>query len=156
MTKKLLSLLLVLVAALTALTSCGLLFGDVAEKGDVTVVIENEDGTFAEYGILLSEVENKSEGAKGIVEHLNKSGRLELEMIDSTYGAYVGAIGGISENPAEGVYVMVYTSLASDSYEGASTVEYDGKILHRSGVGLSGMTVNEGSIILFRLEKSPY
>ena len=77
-------------------------------------------------------------------------------MVESTYGAYVSEIGSIKEDSTEKKYVIVYTSVASDSYEGAPTTEYDGTTLYQAGLGLSGMKVEAGTIILFRLEKSPY
>ena len=149
------ALLLALVTAVSLLTSCSLIFGDVADSGNFTVLVENTDGSYEVYKTDLDRLENKSEGAKGVVEHLNTGDdRLYLEMVDSTYGAYVSAIGNIREG--DGSYVIVYTSVASDSYEGASTVEYEGVTLYQAGVGLSGMTVEAGGVILFRLEKSPY
>ena len=156
MKKKILALLLALVIGLLALTSCNILWGDVADEGKVTVVVENSDGTYEVHDANLSRVENKSEGAKGIIEHLNKNSNLYLEMVDSTYGAYVSAIGSIKENFADNKYVMVYTSVATDSYEGAPTVQYEGVTLYQAGLGLSGMTVDAGTVILFRLEVSPY
>ena len=158
MKKRILSLVLILVMALSAMTSCDILFGDVADNGDVTVVIENADGTYDVYKTYLEEVENKSEGAKGVIEHLNKreNNPLTLEMVDSTYGAYVSAIGSIKEDVASKTYVIVYTSVAADSYEGAPTIDYDGVTMYQAGVGLSGMTVEAGTIILFRLEVSPW
>ena len=157
MKKKILALLLALVIGLLALTSCDILWGDVADEGKVTVVVENVDGTYDVYKANLDAVENKSEGAKGVIEHLNKGeSALYLEMVDSTYGAYVSAIGSIKESFADNKYVVVYTSVATDSYEGAPTVQYEGVTLYQAGVGLSGMTVEEGTVILFRLEASPY
>ena len=155
MKTRILALFLVIVMALSAMTSC-MFYGEVAEQGDVTVVIENADGTFAVYKTYLEEVENKSEGAKGVIEHLNKreTNPLTLEMVDSTYGAYVSGIGSIKEDAASKTYVMVYTSVASDSYEGAPTVEYEGITMYQAGLGLSGMKVEAGTIILFRLEVS--
>jgi hypothetical protein len=152
------SLIALLLATMILFCSCGYIFGDVAEDGDVTVVIEGADGEYQVYYTNLEDVENKSEGAKGIIEHLSRRSEnpLALEMVDSTYGAYVSAIGNISENPSEGIYVIVYTSLLSDSYEGAPSVDYQGTVLYQAGLGLSGMTVDKGSIILFRAEKSPY
>ena len=157
MKNRILALLLALVIALFALTSCDILFGDVADEGNVTVVVENTDGTYDVFKTNLDKVENKNEGAKGVIEHLN-SGEdgLYLEMVDSTYGAYVSAIGNIRESLADKMYVIVYTSVAADSYEGAPTVQYGGVTLYQAGVGLSGMNVEEGTIILFRLEASPY
>ncbi len=152
---KILALLLALVTAVSLLTSCSFIFGDVADSGNFTVLVENTDGSYEVYKTDLDRLENKSEGAKGLLEHLNTSDKkLYLEMVDSTYGAYVSAIGNIREG--DGSYVIVYTSVASDSYEGAPTVEYEGSTLYQAGVGLSGMTVEAGGIILFRLEKSPY
>ena len=93
-----------------------------------------------------------------MVEHLNlrEENPLYLEMIDSTYGAYVSAIGSIKESGVDKMYVIVYTSVATDSYEGAPTVDYEGTTLYQAGLGLSGMNVEAGGIILFRIEKSPY
>ena len=156
MKKKILALLLALVIVLFAFTSCDILFGEVADEGNVTVVVENADGTYEVHDANLSRVENKSEGAKGIIEHLNKNSNLYLEMVDSTYGAYVSAIGSIKESFADNKYVVVYTSVATDTYEGAPTVQYEGVTLYQAGVGLSGMTVDAGTVILFRLEASPY
>lgn len=158
MKNKLLALLLLATLALAMLSSCNILFGDVADEGDFTVVVENADGTYDVYKTYLEKVENKNEGGKGVIEHLNKrdDNALALEMVDSTYGAYVSAIGSIKESSADKMYVIVYTSVASDSYDGAPTIQYEGSTLYQAGVGLSGMTVEAGGIILFRLEKSPY
>jgi len=155
MKTRILALFLVVVIALSAMTSC-MFYGEVAEQGDVTVVIENADGSFDVYKTYLEEVENKSEGAKGVIEYLNKreNNPLTFEMVDSTYGAYVSGIGSIKEDAASKTYVMVYTSVASDSYDGAPTVEYEGITMYQAGLGLSGMNVEAGTIILFRLEVS--
>ena len=156
MKTRILSLALVLVMIIMAMTSCDFLWGDVADSGFVTVVVENADGTYDVYKTYLEEVANKQEGAKGIVEHLNakEENPLYLEMVNSTYGAYVSAIGSIKEDFTTSTYVMVYTSVATDSYEGAPTVDYEGVTMYQAGLGLSGMSVEEGTIILFRLEVS--
>ena len=150
--KRIITIFIVLALSLGVLSSCDLfsIFGDVASAGDVTVVIENTDGTYDVYQTYLESVQNKSEGAKGVLEHLNqRNDGLYLVMEDSTYGAFITEIGSIKQG--DGAYVMVYTSLESDSYAGAPTVEYEGITLYQSGVGLSGMTVDSGIIILFRL-----
>ncbi len=152
--KRIFSILLILSLSLTALASCSLLslFGDVAEKGEVTVVVENADGSFEVYEAYLESVENKDEGARGVIENLRDRDEnpLHLVMEDGAYGAFVSEIGSIKQ--ADGSYVMVYTSVESDSYAGAPTVEYDGKTLYQSGVGISAMKVGAGTVILFRLE----
>lgn len=158
MKNRIIGLLLSVTVVLLALSSCGYIFGDVAEQGDVIVVVERHDGTCEVYKTYLESVENKKEGAKGVIENLRdrEENPLPLEMADSSYGAYVSGIGSIREDPASKMYVIVYTSLASDSYEGAPTVDYEGVTLYQAGVGLSGMTVESGGVILFRLESSPY
>lgn len=157
MKKSFLAVLLVL-TLLASMVSCNLIFGDVADEGNVTVVVEGSDGSFEVYKTYLENVENKDEGAKGVIENLRdrENNPLYLKMVNSTYGAYVSEIGSIKENSAEKMYVIVYTSVAADSYEGAATVEYDGTTLYQAGLGLSGMKVESGTVILFRLEKSPY
>lgn len=157
MKNRLLAAALLVACVLTLLSSCGLIFGDVEDSGAVTVVIENADGSYDTYIADLDSVRNKSEGAKGIIEYLDATeDSFYLEMVDSTYGAYVSAIGSIKENGSDGMYVMVYTSVSADSYEGAPNAYYEGITLYQAGLGLSGMSVEEGTVILFRLEKSPY
>ena len=142
---------------LCCLCSCDLFKNSVAEEGDVTVVIENSDGSYGVYDLVLENVRNKDEGVKGILEHLNKGDdKLYLEITDSTYGAYVSAIGSIKEDMASGSYVMVYTSIETDSYEGSPTVDYEGTTLYQSGVGISSMNVESGIVVLFRLETYSY
>ena len=155
--KRLIAVFVLAVLMLGCLCSCNLINNSVAEEGDVTIVIENVDGSYDVYDIVLESVENKGEGVKGIIEHLNKGDdKLYVEMVNGTYGAYISAIGSIKEDAASGSYVMVYTSIASDSYEGAPTVDYEGKTLYQSGVGMSSMNVESGTVVLFRLETYSY
>ena len=157
MKNRILSLILLVALALLSLSSCSILFGKVDRRGVFTVAIDNADGSFEEYSVNLESLENNKEGAKGVLELLDSThGDFYLEMTDSTYGAYVSAIGSIKESYADNMYVIVYTSVEADSYQGAPTFTFDGVTLYQTGVGLSGMTVKEGGIILFRLEKSPY
>ncbi len=156
MKTRMISAVLAAVACIFTLCSCEYIFGSVADEGAVTVVIENADGSFAVYEAELKDVENKSEGAKGILEQLCKTDGLQLEITESTYGAYVCAVGSIKESVSEGLYVIVYTSVEADSYAGAPTLDYNGTVMYQSGVGLSTMNVEAGTTVLFRLEKSPY
>ena len=157
--KKSVSLILTLAIALCSLASCSL-FGSVAEAGDVTVVIETEDGKYDVYKTYLENVDNKSEGAFGVLEYLRdrEDNPLTLNLIDSTYGKYLKGIGGIEEDTAAKKYVMVYTSLEKDfgTWDGVVTLDYEGVTLKSCAVGISGMTVEPGMIILFRLEVSPW
>ena len=154
MKNKILALTITLIIAVMSLLSCGYIFGDVAEQGDVTVVIENADGTYNVYKTYLENVENKKEGAKGVLENLRdrENDPLSLEMSNGDYGAFITEIGGLKADNNAHTFVSIYTSLSSDSYEGAPTVQYDGITLYQSGVGVSGMKVQEGTVILFRIE----
>ena len=155
--KKIKILALIVAAVMLLMTSCSL-FGGVDSEGDVTVVVENTDGGYDVFSVDLEKVENKSEGAKGVLQYLSerKSDKLYVEMTDGIYGAYVSAIGNIKESFTDNAYVIVYTSVDTDSYEGAPTVDYKGVTLYQSGFGISDMKVDSGSVILFRLEVYAY
>lgn len=157
--KRLISLILTLALGLCALASCSL-FGSVAESGDVTVVIETEDGKYEVYKAYLEEIENKSEGVVGVLEHLKdrEENPLPLNMADSSYGKYIYGIGSIEEDLSAKKYVMVYTSLESDfgTWDGVGTLEYEGITLKSAGVGISSMSVEKNTVVLFRLEASPW
>ena len=157
MKNRIISIILLAAVCLLSLSSCDYLFGDVADDGKVIVVVEESDGGFSKFTADLAFVEKKYEGAAGVLDYLSgRADRLYVETTDGGYGAYVTAIGSIRENKSEGMYVIVYTSVKADSYAGAPTVDYEGITMYQSGVGLSSMTVEAGTVILFRLEKSPY
>ena len=150
MKKRILALILAAVIAL--LSSCSL-FGSVADEGGVKVVVENGEN-YEVYSISLEKVENKGEGAFGVLEAMKADEKNPLHLVtdDTGYGAFVTEIGGIKQDAASGAYIMVYTSVATDSYEGAPTVTYEGITLYQAGVGVSGMTVESDTVILFRAD----
>ena len=149
-------LALIIALTLLMLSSCSL-FGGVADEGGVTVAVENGE-SYEVYTISLENVENKSEGAWGVLEAMAAKEENPLHLVKESgmYGAFITEIGGIKQDASAGAYVMVYTSVATDSYEGAPTLEYNGQTLYQSGVGVSDMTVNADTIILFRLEAYEY
>ena len=151
--KRIVSLIAVRAILVTALVSCDFFsgFGKVAEKGDVTVVVETSNGAYEVYKTYLENVENKSEGVKGVLDNLcvRSTNALRVVMDDT---AFVTEIGSIKQNVGTGSYVMIYTSFEKDSYAGAPTVEYEGVTLYQSGFGIKDMTVESGTVILFRLE----
>ena len=153
--KKITALILSFALILLSLTSCG---STVAESGDVTVVIEVAEGEYEVYKTYLENVENKNNGALGVLENLRDGENDPLHIVysESTYGAFVTEIGSIKEDAASGAYVMVYTSVRADSYEGAPVVKYEDTDLYSAGLGISAMTVNSGTVILFRIEVYSY
>ena len=157
-TKRILALLFVAVMAFFSLTAC--LEPTVAETGDVTVVVETESGEYEVYKTYLENVENKETGAVGVLENLRdrEKNPLSINMSDSSYGKYIHSIGSITEDTAAKKYIMVYTSLERDfgTWAGVSELTYDGVTLKSVGVGVSSMSVEAGTIILFRLEASAW
>ena len=154
--KRILSLILVAVMLLS-LVACG---GTLGEEGDVSVVIENRDGTYTVYKAYLEDVENKGEGVYGVIQYLmeRENNPLNADVVDSTYGAYVNAIGSLTPDAATGEYVSIYTSLEKDfgTWDGVGTVEYDGKTLTAAGVGLTSMSAEKDTVVLFRIEVYNY
>ena len=149
--KKFLALLLCAATLMLTFTSC---MKKVGEEGDVTVIVETANGEYEVYKTYLENVENKSNGVLGVLENLaaREENPLHIVYSESAYGAYITEIGSIKEDSASAAYVMVYTSIAADSYEGAATVTYEETLLYSSGVGVSMLSANAGTIILFRLE----
>lgn len=142
---------------IVGLASCG---ATVGEEGDVSIVIENRDGSYTVYKAYLEEVANKSEGAFGVIQHLmaREDNPLTADIVDSDYGAYVNAIGTLIPDTMAGEFVSVYTSLEKDfgTWDGVATVNYNGTSLTASGVGITSMSVESGTVILFRIEVYTY
>ena len=151
--KKILSLILAVVM-LFCLVSC--FTTTVAEQGDVTLVIENRDGSYTVYEAFLEDVSNKGEGVYGVLQYLmaRETDPLVADVVDSTYGAYVNNIGGLNPDATKNEYVCIYTSLERDfdTSDYVSVIEYEGTTLKTSGLGLTSMSAEQGTIILFRIE----
>ena len=151
--KKILSLILAVVM-LFCLVSC--FTTTVAEQGDVTLVIENRDGSYTVYKAFLEDVSNKGEGVYGVLQYLmeREGDSLVVDVVDSTYGAYVNNIGGLDPDATKNEYVCIYTSLERDfdTSDYVSEIEYEGITLKTSGLGLTSMSAEQGTVILFRIE----
>ena len=146
--KRILSLILAIVM-IVGLASCG---ATVGEEGDVTFVIENRDGTYDVYKMYLEDVEDRNRGALGVVESLNKRENNPLPVDMS--GTMMNSIGSLTPDSSKGEYIFIYTSLEKDFGEGdfAKTLKYEGRTLTMAGVGIESMSVEKGTIILFRIE----
>jgi hypothetical protein len=146
--KKILSIALILVM-LFALASCG---ATVGEQGDVTFVIENRDGTYSTYKMYLEDVENKDKGALGVIESLNsrENNPLPVDM----NGTWMNSIGTLIPDSSKNEFISIYTSLARDMgvWDGVLSLEYEGVTLTQSNFGIDGMSVEKGTVILFRIE----
>ena len=160
-TVKILSIALVLVLTLVFSVGCesvlGSIFGtEVGESGDVTVLIEAQDGSITEYKVYLENIENKSEGAFGVLEYLaaRENNPLTIDVSDSAYGKYINTIGGLNPDASANEYISVYTSVEKDfgTWDGVGVKTYGEITLKSAGVGVSTMSVVEGCILLFCIE----
>lgn len=150
--KKILSLILA-VAMMLLLVACG---GEVGEEGDVSLVVENRDGSYDVYKVYLEDVTNKEEGVYGVVEFImqRKENPITADIVDSSYGAYVNSIGSLTPDASKNEYVCLYTSLEKDfgTWDGVKSVVYEGVTLKEAGVGLTSMSIEKGTVVLFRIE----
>ena len=161
--KKILSLAVVLAIAITMLLSCGAT-GNVAESGTATIVIETANtgnDKYIVYEVDLSLLENKDEGALSLLEYISAQENSTLYYSATWgggYGAYVNSIGSLSPLPNSTEYISIYTSeecdfaVPSEYTPVVPTVNYGEVTLKYSGVGISSMTINDGTVVLFRLE----
>ena len=147
--------LAIILLLLTFLVSCT---GELPSEGEVTVLVEVSEGEYLTYPVTLSNIEDKSRGAVSILEYLGSlsENKLEYDIVNSTYGAYVNSIGPLV--PVGNQYISVYTSVESEfsvptaDMPVVSSVVWEGVTLKYCRVGLSSMTVTDGTVILFRLE----
>lgn len=145
-TKALTRFLAVLVMALVLVVSAGCGKEEpAASSGTCTVALS----TGEVFSVPLDEIFVK-EGLISILDWLKAEGKLDYTSNDAGYGAYLTSVGdGIKEDPANGVYVYIYTSVEADFdvSDYAQTMEYEGKTLTSSGVGASLMLITDGAVI---------
>ena len=156
---KLLAILLVAVMIAASLTSC--LGGDVSKTGTAKIVIENGENDYTVYDVDLSKLEKYDEGAISLLEYIASQENSTLYynvQWGGGYGAYVTSIGSLNPDSSKNQYVSLYTSESEDfavptEYAPTvATVKYGDMTLTYAGVGLSSMHINDGTVILFRLE----
>ena len=156
--KKLLSLLLTAVLAVClTMSACDIKLTekDFASEGVATVVVASEE--MLEYEVNLAEVKD-GKSAFSLLQYLEKTKNLTLDYTySSMFGPYLTAFGDASDKTgkkmlrqdvATSTYLYIYTSVEKDfatSY--IETVEYKGKTLTSSGVGIGSMSVIDGAII---------
>lgn len=158
-TSKIVVLALVICVTLSAFTSCQSK-STVADSGTAKIVIENAENDYTVYEVDLSKLENRSEGVMSLLEYVAMLEGSELYynvQWGGGYGAYVTSIGTLVPD-STCQYVSIYTTEASDfavptDYAPTvATVKYGDITLTYSGVGMSSMHVNDGTVILFRIE----
>ncbi len=161
---KILSLILALAMMLCVLASCGV-GENVAKRGTASIVIETQnegEEKYIVYEVDLSLLESRDEGALSLLEYIGAQENSTLYYsvnFGGGYGAYVNSISPLYPDALFNEYVCVYTSEECDfavptaDFPTVQSAIYGGVTLKYSGVGISSMTVKDGTVILFRLEK---
>ena len=128
------------------------------EDNQMVVVIKIDDSNYDCYVVTLGEGGTDATTAEGVITYLNKQGALAVDWEDSDYGKYIHSIGGISEDTANGAYIIVFTSVEADqgTYAGVPTRIAGDITIVESGVGISSMTVQPGAVIYFEIISYAY
>ncbi len=155
---KFLALLLVMALAISSLISCT--GGEAAAVGTAKIVIENGENDYTVYDVDLSKLDRRDEGAISLLEYIaSEEGSTLYYNVQwgGGYGAYITSIGSLNPNPSK-QYVAIYTTeeadfaVATEWSPTVATAKYGEVTLTYSGVGLSNMHINDGTVVLFRLE----
>lgn len=159
---KILSLILALATMICVLASCGV-GGNVAKNGTASIVIETQnegEGKYVVYEVDLSLLESRDDGVLSLLEYIGMQEGSTLYYslnFGGGYGAYVNSISPLYPAPLSTEYISVYTSeecdfaVPTEYSPTVATVLYGELTLTYSGVGISSMTVNDGTVILFRM-----
>ena len=157
-TGKFLSALVIVAMLLAMLVSC--MGGEAAATGIAKIVIENGENDYTVYEVDLSKLEKRDEGAISILEYiasLEGSTLYYNVQWGGGYGAYITSIGSLSPDPTC-QFIALYTTEEADFAvptewsPTVATAAYGDMTLTYAGVGLSSMHINDGTVILFRLE----
>jgi hypothetical protein len=157
-TRKIITLAIALLLALASLTSCGALFGTSVTGNEAILVLEAKDGQRTEYKIDLNEVSDKSKGAYSLVLFASEKYDFPVDAGDGPFGAYLNSVGPVTPDAASGEYVALFTSVEKDfqvptaDFPLVGETTYNGVTLKSAGVGITSMSVEDGTIILIKVE----
>ena len=140
--RRIAAMLVVLMLACLVFTACG---KEVPDAGSVTVVLEAGE---TKYTVPLDKVEG-NEGLVSVLNYLKTAENVDFTYEDSSYGAFVTAVGDVKQDADNGIYLLFWTSVEADFdvSEYATTKTFEGKTLTSSGVGASSMTMEPGAVI---------
>ena len=144
--KKLTKIIVLALALMLTLASFVACKPESDPEGEITLVIAGE--TTEVFTVGISEIEGEK-NVLTLVEHLKNEGVLDYKT-DST--GYFTEIGSVKQNPSEGKYVGIWTSVESDFDEASiytTTKIYEGVTVKSSAVGAKDMTLKDGAVIYF-------
>ncbi len=130
------------IALALSLVGC---FGGVDGDGKCTVVLAGDE--VAVYEVELDKLAG-DDGLMAVLRYLDENEGVELDYVDSTYGAMINSVGNLVPDASAFEYVKIYTSyeLDFDTSQYFEELTYEGRRLGTSGLGASSMTVKGGEI----------
>lgn len=145
-------LLLILTLLFSAVMTVSLIAcSNQLHTGTVRIVINSEPVKEIVYN--LKDMDKETFTAFDILLDLKNDKIIDLDYTASAYGNYLTKVGDISEG--DGYYIIIYTNEQKDKDVSAyaKTITYDGVEVTTSGVGIDMLTINDGTVLYFNLEK---
>ena len=136
------ALAVVMIFAAFSLTACS----ENDSEGNATLVIATEEKQV--YDIPLSKI-GEGKGVVPALEYLKEEKGLEYDLASG----YLNSIGGLANDYVAGKYIYIYTSVEKDFdvSEYKMEMEYEGKTLVSSGVGIEDMSLTDGAVVYIGL-----
>lgn len=140
-TLKLISVIFIILIAVTALVSCG------NKNGYCTVVVSAAENETA-YKVDLDKIEI-NEGLISVLKYLQSEKKIEYASEASEYGEFLTKVGNAEQDTEKGIYISIWTSEAADTdaSEFATQKTYKGTTLTSAAVGASKLTVTGSTVI---------
>lgn len=136
-------LALLLAASSVALAACG---KKSDAKGSFTLVLGTEPET--ELSVSLDGI-TIERGLFSILAKLKEEGKITYTT--SADGTMLTSVGGVAENPTDGVYLWIWTSVEKDAdtsaFGATNKKTYRGNELNSAGVGAAEMTFVDGAVV---------
>ena len=149
--KKILTLIMVIVLAFSV-CACKKINRADKKTGETYVYVCTSETEYKKYTVSLADVTLK-EGEYSVLEYLHETKGLKLDSTNSEYGRFLNEFDTLK---AEGnAYISVFTTYENDFNlpgEYTKEIDLDGKHFVTSGLGVSGMTIEDGVAVLFILD----
>lgn len=120
-------------------------------EGTFKVVLMPKEGEAEVYTIDIALLEGDLTGEAAIMQLVGNHG-VSVSWEDSSYGKYLLSIGCVQPTESN-EFVQLFTTVEKDIdvSQYAVTIEYDGKEITSSGLGITQMSVEKDCIILIRV-----
>lgn len=120
------------------------------DENQMAVIICNGEG---DYDVYIFNPAAQIKTVEDVLAALKRSGRLNLDWTDSTYGKYINSIGKLTPDASKNEYIEVFTSNPDyqGTWAGVTTIEAGDVTLKSASVGVSELKVAAGDVIYFEL-----